>query len=386
MAATETPPSPPEKPVEPKFDRLRARYDSRPPHELLDVIDALEGERLSARVREAIWVSLIFHLLVFWWIFYGPRMKFLQPATVINPMPVTPEKQKDMVYLNMPPDLVKKPPPPPPTNIISDQNHIAQTKHPTLDQKTIEELQAMRRAGRPSPPPQPQQKAQQAQQPAPQPQQPAPRPRQQARATQPSPPVHRPTQALPSAPSASRSAMEREQAAQSPSQSQSKSQQNQASNQPDMSVGDIIRQAERNAARSDGQGGDNGENAPVAHPGVQSGVEVLSDTMGVDFGPYLRQVIQATQASWDLLIPEAARAPLLKQGKVAIQFIIMPDGSIKQMQLILPSGDVSLDRAAWGGITGASPFPPLPKKFKGPFLALRFYFLYNEDTGQYTQQ
>ena len=180
--------------------------------------------------------------------------------------------------------------------------------------------------------------------------------------------------------------MEREQAAQSQSQSKSKSQQNQASNQPDMSVGDIIRQAERNAARSDGQGGDNGENAPVAHPGVQSGVEVLSDTMGVDFGPYLHQVIQATQASWDLLIPEAARAPLLKQGKVAIQFIIMPDGSIKQMQLILPSGDVSLDRAAWGGITGASPFPPLPKKFKGPFLALRFYFLYNEDTGQYTQQ
>ena len=39
-----------------------------------------------------------------------------------------------------------------------------------------------------------------------------------------------------------------------------------------------------------------------------------------------------------------------KQGKVAIQFIIMPDGSIKKMQLVLPSGDVSLDRAAWGGV------------------------------------
>jgi hypothetical protein len=35
---------------------------------------------------------------------------------------------------------------------------------------------------------------------------------------------------------------------------------------------------------------------------------------------------------------------------------------------------------------GAGPFPPLPKQFKGPFLALRFYFLYNERTGEYTRQ
>jgi TonB family protein len=162
--------------------------------------------------------------------------------------------------------------------------------------------------------------------------------------------------------------------------------QNQATSQPNMSVGDMIRQAERNAARSDGDAGDNGENAPIAHPGVASGAEILSDTMGVDFGPYLHQVVQMTQSSWDLLIPEAARPPLLKQGTVAIQFIILPDGSIKQMQLVRPSGDVSLDRAAWGGITGAGPFPPLPKQFKGPYLALRFYFLYNEQTGKYTRQ
>ncbi len=375
MAAIETPPSPPEKPIEPKFDRPRARYDSHSPHELLDVIDTLEGERLSARVREAIWVSLIFHLFVFWWIFYGPRLKMFRPATVVNTMPAVPQKAPENVYLDMPPDLVKKPPKP--TNIISDQNHTAQTKNPTPDQKTIEELQAMRRAGRPSPPPQPQQKAQQAEQPAARPQQPAPR--QQARAAEPSQSQQQP---LPSAPSANRTEMAQRQA----EQKQSKPQQNQATSQPNMSVGDMIREAERNAAQSNGEGGDNGENAPMAHPGMQSGAEVLSDTMGVDFGPYLHHIVQATQSSWDLLIPEAARPPLLKQGTVAIQFIILPDGSIKQMQLVRPSGDVSLDRAAWGGITGAGPFPPLPKQFKGPFLALRFYFLYNEQTGQYTRE
>ncbi len=374
MAATQTPPSPPENPIEPKLDRLPTRYDSRSAHELLDVIDDLEGSRLSARVREAMWVSLILHLLIFWWILYGPRPKFLQHATVVNPMQAIPQKQPERVYLNMPPDLVKQKPKP--TNIISDQNHVAQTKHPTLDQKTLEELQAMRRAGHPTPPPQPRQQAR------PQQQSQQAQPQQQARAVAPAPPRQQPQQALPSAPSTSQSMKAPEQAR----QKSTNRQQNQATSQPNMSVGDMIRQAERNAARSNGENGDNGENAPVAHPGMQAGAEVLSDTMGVDFGPYLRQVIQATQSSWDLLIPEAARPPLLKKGKVAIQFIILPDGSIKQMQLVLPSGDVSLDRAAWGGITGAGPFPPLPKKFKGPYLALRFYFLYNEQTGEYTRQ
>src|SRR5665213_2332341 len=311
MAATETPPSPPESPIEPKLDRSHARYDSHSPHELLDVIDSLEGARLSARVREAIWVSLIFHLLVFWWVLYGPRPKLFRSATVVNPVPVRPQNPPERVYLNMPPDLLKKKPPP--TNIIADQNHVAQTQHPTLDQKTIQELEAMRRAGRPSPPPQPQQRAQQ-------PQQPAPQQHQQARAAQPS----QATEELPSAPSASKLEMAQKQA----EQKQTKSQQNQAASQPHMSVGQMIRQAEQNAARSNGESGDNGENLPIEHPGTQSQVEVLSDTMGVDFGPYLRQVIQATQSSWDLLIPEAARPPLLKQGKVAIQFLIMPDGSI----------------------------------------------------------
>ena len=375
MAAIETPPSPPEKPIEPKFDRLRTRYESHSPHELLDVIDSLEGERLSARVREAIWVSLIFHLFIFWWIFYGPKLKMFQPATVVNTMPDTPQKAPENVYLDMPPDLVKKPPKP--TNIISDQNHTAQTKNPTPDQKTIDQLQAMRRAGRPSPPPQPQQQAQQPEQPAARPQPQTP-PREQARVVPPS--SNQPP--LPSAPSAN----SQEQPQRQPQERQSKAQPNQATSQPNMSVGDMIRQAERNASRSNGEAGDNGENAPIAHPGVASGAEILSDTMGVDFGPYLHQVVQMTQSSWDLLIPEAARPPLNKQGTVAIQFIILPDGSIKQMQLDRPSGDVSLDRAAWGGITGAGPFPPLPKQFKGPYLALRFYFLYNEQTGQYTRQ
>jgi hypothetical protein len=49
------------------------------------------------------------------------------------------------------------------------------------------------------------------------------------------------------------------------------------------------------------------------------------------------------------------------------------------MALAGTSGDVSLDRAAWGGITASNPFPPLPKEFGGSYLSLRFRFYYNPD-------
>jgi hypothetical protein len=49
------------------------------------------------------------------------------------------------------------------------------------------------------------------------------------------------------------------------------------------------------------------------------------------------------------------------------------------MNLIASSGDVALDRPAWGSITNSNPFPALPSEFKGSYLALRVRFYYNPD-------
>jgi hypothetical protein len=49
------------------------------------------------------------------------------------------------------------------------------------------------------------------------------------------------------------------------------------------------------------------------------------------------------------------------------------------MRLVATSGETALDRAAWGSITAANPFPGLPEEFKGPFLALRLRFYYNPE-------
>jgi TonB family protein len=110
-------------------------------------------------------------------------------------------------------------------------------------------------------------------------------------------------------------------------------------------------------------------------------VDVLSDTMGVDFGPYLARVLHDVKKNWYSLIPESARPPLKKKGKVSIEFAILKDGSVSGMRLADcgSSGDVKLDRAAWGGIVASRPFPPLPPEFGGEYLALRMHFLYNPD-------
>jgi TonB family protein len=106
-------------------------------------------------------------------------------------------------------------------------------------------------------------------------------------------------------------------------------------------------------------------------------LEVISDTHGADFGPYLSRLLQSVRANWYKLIPDEARPPHLKKGKVSIELLIMPDGKITGVKISGPSGVVAFDRAAWGGVTASAPFQPLPGDFHGPYLALRFHFYYN---------
>jgi TonB family protein len=99
--------------------------------------------------------------------------------------------------------------------------------------------------------------------------------------------------------------------------------------------------------------------------------------MNVDFVPYLTGLVKTVRTNWYSLMPPAAYPPILKQGKVSIEFLVLQNGEVNGMKVHTSSGDVSFDRAAWGSITASSPFPPLPTEFRGKFLGLRFYFFYN---------
>lgn len=335
----------------------RSRYEGLDHTDLLHVIDELEGSRNWTSLREKLWIALIIHMMIAWYLFYGP--KYIYHVRVIDPSVIMKQRQKELTFLDLPPDL-RKQPPPKPTNIISDQNRRAESPHPTIDRKTLEQLEAMRRAGEPKPMPAP---AQPQQQQPPMQAQPAPPQPQVAQQRAPSPPA----QPL-------------------PQNNQARLEAPPAAPTPNFRTGptnpnEQMQQAMQNAMRGQ-SGGDGGMGLNPQHPGEQGGVQVLSDTMGVDFGPYIQRVIWDTKRAWYPIIPEAAQPPLDKRGKVLIRFKILPDGTVTDMLLESPSGDVSLDRSAWGGITGASPYPPLPKNFKGPYLELRFFFLYNIPPGE----
>jgi hypothetical protein len=144
---------------------------------------------------------------------------------------------------------------------------------------------------------------------------------------------------------------------------------------------DQLRDAMRAASRNPGQGGAGslGSGGLPRHPGAGSGgVEVLSDTQGVDFNSWLQRWHWETERTWDPLIPDEVNPPLLKSGMVAIRFKVLPNGRLMDGSLVLEgrSGDTALDRAAWGALTGSN-YPPLPRDFHGPYLELRAFFLYN---------
>jgi TonB family protein len=358
--------SPPQEPGSKRWDESSADSEFITPHLLLQLEDELE----RSRMREAAWISVMVHLLVVLLLINTTRLfPGLKGPIIASAADLM--KNQQLTYLDLPPDLQKEPPKPPPdAKVLSDKNRIAESRHPQLDKKTLEEL---RKAGPPGMQA-PQSPAQQAQA-APSGQQPGQQTPQQQQGQQ------------------QQMAMNNQPVLQDPRLAVP----NQGSSKPTvdfrsmMSAGQQINQAANAVAMGRtapsvgfggtvGGGGDYGAGRGGAAR-VQGNLEVLSDTQGVDFGPYLSRVLQAVRMNWYNIIPEAARPPLLKRGKVSIQFVILPDGKVSGLQLVGGSGDVSLDRAAWGGITASDPFSPLPKEFHGPYLALRFHFYYNPQKG-----
>lgn len=150
------------------------------------------------------------------------------------------------------------------------------------------------------------------------------------------------------------------------------------------SPGGAIRDAERgsriNSPRPIGGGGQ-------LPPGVGgggggrgtagAGLEMLTDTEGVDFQDYLRRVYLTVKQNWFSVMP--ASVQLGDQGVVSLQFKIMKDGSVPtgDPAQVFSSGKEPLDRAAYSSIRASNPFQPLPSAFKGPYIELRFTYYYN---------
>jgi TonB family protein len=336
-----------------------AEYDIDAPDSPIHLLK-LQDDLARSRMREAFWISLIFHLLVVISLATSPKWMSAHRIGVIVPSAEEMLREREATFLEMPKDLIH-PKVRPNTNILSDEDRVAMARHPD-NSHPIETPRDVMRPGSPAPmgPRGAQPAAPAVAQTSP-PQQPGP-PQPQA-GGQRSADNSNLTAKLETPPSASPRT---------------------TFGGGVVSAGSAIEQAARAATMSRGGGGGSegswglGEGTPH---GAVGPMDILSDTMGVDFGPYLQRVLHVVRENWYTLIPEVAQAPLMKRGKVSIEFAILKNGQVAGLRIIGPSGDIALDRAAYGGITASNPFQPLPGEFKGEYLALRFHFYYNPQRG-----
>ncbi len=104
-------------------------------------------------------------------------------------------------------------------------------------------------------------------------------------------------------------------------------------------------------------------------------MQLMSDPKGVDFKPYLIQVLTVVRRNWMAVVPESAR--MGRRGLVLVQFIIDRRGAVPKLVIAEASGTEAFDRAAVAGISASYPFPPLPADYKGDQIRLQLAFSYN---------
>lgn len=105
-----------------------------------------------------------------------------------------------------------------------------------------------------------------------------------------------------------------------------------------------------------------------------TGLELRSDTEGVNFSPYLRPVFLAIRHKSAGVMPESAKQG--ETGTVTIQFRIQQDGKVSDdsVKVVFSSGKKDMDDACLTVIRTAGPFEHLPEAFHSPFIELRQTF------------
>src|ERR1700674_5771592 len=280
------PVAPPEKPQPEQLGLYDARGwetayrdlndDARVPHLLIQLQDDLT----RSRRREAVWISIIVHLVL---IVLLAKLdlfeKYLPWHTVFAVK--RGGNVRDLTFLGLPADL-QKAQPRRNTNIASDKNRTAMTRHPQLDVQRWRKSLATPppgapglRAGKMGQPPAPSSSGLSPSQTPPQPQQ-APNPQIAQLQTPATPNINNEFKKYAGS----------------------------------MSAGSAIQEAARAAARpgsgGQGNGGDFGLGTG-AHGRQVGNLEILSDTQGVDFGPYLQRILRDVRVNWYNAIPESAQ-------------------------------------------------------------------------------
>ena len=139
MSVTQIPPRdplapPPPPPLEPRdlsdAQHWETAYRGFNPAAVPHLLIQLQDDLSRSRKREAVWLSVVLHLLVVILLVNTDKlMNFLPHRALVLPATVDLDKQKDAIYLELPPDaqkLTRRPE----TKILSDKDRIATSKAP----------------------------------------------------------------------------------------------------------------------------------------------------------------------------------------------------------------------------------------------------------------
>ena len=131
------------------------------------------------------------------------------------------------------------------------------------------------------------------------------------------------------------------------------------------SLGDALRNLQRYIDRqsfSNPQGG-----------GGRLGSMIDFDTMGVEFGPWVRRFVAQVRSNW--IVPRAVWA---FHGRVVMTFNVHKDGRITDLAVQIPSSIDGFNVSSYNALAGSNPTYPLPPEYPADQAFFTVTFLYNE--------
>ncbi len=287
--------------------------------------------------REGIFLSIVFHGLLFGLLIYAPQIPFLQfsPEDLERRRAEIPEQQRDdqnrtFVFVQPRIDMPAERPPERPE--LSDEDRLAQAPEaPRIPENPLPfslgdsaervEAELAERARGIEEPPEPE---------------PEPEPEAElARVLPPSDTGFRPAIEFPPASATG-------------------------------SLGEALRDLQRYVQNETFDNPRGGNDRP--------GATIQFDTMGIEFGPWLRRFVAQVRRNW--FVPQAA---LVLSGHVVLQFNIHRDGAITDIVVVQPSSIGAFNNAAYGAIVTSNPTAPLPPEYPAEQALFTVTFYYNEE-------
>jgi TonB family protein len=111
---------------------------------------------------------------------------------------------------------------------------------------------------------------------------------------------------------------------------------------------------------------------------TQQSADIQFDSMGIDFGPWLRRFKNQVERNW--IVPAAA---MTFKGRVVVQFNVLRNGTIRDLVVLQPAPIPALTNAAVNSLRLSNPTAALPPEYPADRVLFTVTFHYNEDPRSY---